>query len=63
MAVFRPAFIRISRRWVAVLAIACVPVFGLHAQDASTRLDGVGLIADVDLLERAYNTLHPGLYR
>jgi hypothetical protein len=46
---------------VAVLAIACVPVFGLHAQDASTRLDGVGLIADVDLLERAYNTLHPGL--
>lgn len=63
MAVFRTAFIRISRRWVAVLAIACVPVFGLHAQDASTRLDGVGLIADVDLLERAYNTLHPGLYR
>ncbi|KRA15072.1 peptidase S41 [Lysobacter sp. Root604] len=34
-----------------------------HAQEASRPLDGAGLVADVDLLERAYTRLHPGLYR
>ncbi len=63
MAFFRPGCIRIGRQWLAVLAIACLPVFGLHAQDTATRIDGAGLVADVDLLERVYNTLHPGLYR
>ncbi|MFY2764812.1 S41 family peptidase [Arenimonas sp. MALMAid1274] len=30
---------------------------------ADTLLDGAGLVADVDLLERAWTQLHPGLHR
>lgn len=36
---------------------------GARAQPADTLLTGPALQADVDLLARAYETLHPGLYR
>jgi hypothetical protein len=42
-------------------------LFALHPAQASdaggAQLEGAGLVADIDLLERVYTRLHPGLYR
>lgn len=59
------------RTRVAVVALLCLCAIACPAEPAPkpapaptpTQMDGAGLVADVDLLERAYTTLHPGLYR
>lgn len=55
--------IRCWRNTLAAVLLGCCPAQAVPAQDTSALLDGAGLVADVDLLERAYTTLHPGLYR
>ena len=48
---------------VALVLAALLAAPDLRAQPADTLLAGSGLAADVDVLARAYETLHPGLYR
>ncbi|AXK71185.1 peptidase S41 [Lysobacter sp. TY2-98] len=43
----------------ALFAIAATPA----APAVETRIEGAGLVHDVDLLQSAYERLHPGLYR
>lgn len=46
-----------------VLALLMLFIGGVAAQEPERHLKGPDLVADVDLLEKAYVALHPGLYR
>lgn len=51
------------RRLLLLLALLLVPGAAVAQPTAATRLNAKDLQADVAILRRAYETLHPGLYR
>lgn len=47
----------------ALLGAALVPLPASAAEGAAAKLPSADLLADVDVLQRVYETAHPGLYR
>ena len=53
----------VARILAALLLFVSLTIASARADTAERRLASAGLLADVDVLERAYTELHPGLYR